>query len=123
MSRRYLVAVHGIFLRLRERYDDEGDAGLADRRVGRVRHNRAADEEVEKFTRLHREQYLGFNIRHFSEFAKRDHGFHWGYMWTRPVLAEAGPVTPSKRGGAHRLRRPMRPMRGMMIHQDASAHR
>ncbi len=111
------------FLRLRERYDDEGDAGLADRRVGRVSHHRAADDEVEKFTRLYRERYMGFNIRHFYEFAKRDHGLHWGYTWTRLVLAQAGLVTPSKRGGPHRLRRPRRPMPGMMIHQDASTHR
>jgi hypothetical protein len=49
------------FLRPRERFDDEGHAALADRRVGRVSPQRAADEEVEKFTRLYRDKYMGFN--------------------------------------------------------------
>lgn len=111
------------FLRLRERFDDEGHEGLADRRVGRVSQQRAADEEVEKFTRLYRDRYMGFNMRHFYEFAKREHGLQWGYTWIRVVLCQAGLVTPGKRGGPHRLRRPRRPMRGMMIHQDASTHR
>src|SRR5258706_16258342 len=38
------------FLRLRERFNDEDHAGLADRRVGRVSQQRAADAEVEEGT-------------------------------------------------------------------------
>jgi Helix-turn-helix domain len=111
------------FLRLRSRYDEEGLEGLRDRRVGRVSRHRAADAEIAEITRLYRERYEGFNTRHFHEFARRDHSLCRGYTWTRLVLLQAGLVTPSKRGGAHRLRRPRRPMRGMMIHQDASMHR
>lgn len=111
------------FLRLRSRYDEDGLEGLRDRRVGRVSRHRAADDEIEKITRLYRERYDGFNTRHFHEFARRDHSLCRGYTWTRLVLLQAGLVTASKRGGAHRLKRPRRPMRGMMIHQDASTHR
>jgi Helix-turn-helix domain len=111
------------FLRLRSRYDEDGLEGLRDRRVGRVSRHRAADAEIAEITRLYRERYEGFNTRHFHEFARRDHSLCRGYTWTRLVLLQAGLVTPSKRGGAHRLRRPRRPMRGMMIHQDASMHR
>lgn len=110
------------FFRLRERYDEDGLIGLKDRRVGRVSKRRAADAEVERVTRLYLERYDGFNVRHFHEFARREHGLNRGYTWTRTVLARAGLVAPSKRGGPHRLRRPRRPMRGMMIHQDASKH-
>lgn len=110
------------FLRLRARYDEDGVAGLRDGRVGRVSKRRAADAEVGRVTKLYRERYDGFNVRHFHEFAKREHGLERGYTWTRTVLAKAGLVAPSKRGGPHRLRRPRRPMRGMMIHQDASKH-
>jgi hypothetical protein len=39
------------------------------------------------------------------------------------TLLQAGLVSPSARGGKHRLKRPRKPMRGMMIHQDASTHR
>jgi len=110
------------FLRLRERYDEDGLSGLKDRRMGRVSKRRAGAAEIAKVTKLYRERYDGFNVRHFHEFAKRDHGLERGYTWMRTVLARAGLVAPSKRGGPHRLRRPRRPMRGMMIHQDASKH-
>ena len=111
------------FLRLRSRYDEAGLEGLRDRRVGRVSHHRAADAEIEELTRLYRTRYEGFNTRHFHEFARRDHALRRGYTWTRQVLLQAGLATPCKRGGAHRLKRPRKPMRGMMIHQDASTHR
>ena len=97
------------FLRLRSRYDEDGLAGLADRRVGRVSCQRAADTEVEELTRLYRERYEGFNTRHFHEFARRDHALIRGYTWTRQVLLQAGLAVPCKRGGAHRLKRPRKP--------------
>jgi Winged helix-turn helix len=111
------------FLRLRNRYDEAGLEGLRDGRVGRVSRHRAADAEVEQLTRLYRERYAGFNMRHFHELARRDHSLSRGYTWMRLALLRAGLVTAGKRGGPHRLRRPRRPMRGMMIHQDASTHR
>lgn len=111
------------FLRLRSRYDEDGLEGLKDRRVGKVSRHRAADAEVRKLTRLYEERYDGFNMRHFHEFARRDHGLLRSYTWTRMVLLEAGLVARSKSRGTHRLKRPRRPMRGMMIHQDASTHR
>lgn len=110
------------FLRLRGRYAEEGLEGLRDRRVGRVSPRRASDEEVEEVSRLYRDRYKGFSVRHFYEYARRCHGMQWSYSWTRLALARAGVITPLKRGGPHRLRRPRRPMRGMMIHQDASKH-
>ena len=110
------------FLRLRNRYDASGLTGLSDKRVGRISQRRAGDREIARITKLYREKYEGFNVRHFYEFARREHGLERGYTWTRSVLAQAGLVVPSKRGGPHRLRRPRRPMRGMMLHQDASKH-
>jgi hypothetical protein len=95
---------------------------MKDRRVGRVSKRRAADAEIAKVTKLYRERYDGFNVRHFHEFAKREHGLKRGYTWTRTVLVRAGLVLPLKQGGAHRLKRPRKPMRGMMLHQDASKH-
>jgi len=111
------------FLRLRGRYAEEGLEGLRDRRVGRVSPRRASDEEIEEVSRLYRDRYKGFSVRHFYEYARRCHGMQWSYSWTRLCLAGAGLITPAKRGGPHRLRRPRRAMRGMMIHQDASKHR
>jgi hypothetical protein len=110
------------FLRLRDRFAEEGLEGLRDRRVGRVSPRRASDADVEEVSRLYRDRYKGFSVRHFYEYARRFHGMQWSYTWTRMSLAQAGVITPLKRGGPHRLRRPRRPMRGMMLHQDASKH-
>jgi hypothetical protein len=88
------------FRRLRVRYEAEGLEGIADKRVGKISPRRAKKIEI----------------------AVREHGVTRGYTWTRKSLSAAGLVTPSKRGGAHRLRRPRRPMAGMMLHQDASKH-
>lgn len=111
------------FLRLRGRYAEEGVEGLRDHRVGRASPRRAPDQDLEEVSRLYRDRYKGFSVRHFYEYARRYHGMQWSYTWTRMSLAKAGVITPTKRGGPHRLRRPRRPMRGMMIHQDASKHR
>lgn len=110
------------FLRLRERYEEDGLAGLRDRRVGRVSKRRAGDAEVTRITRLYEEKYQGFSVRHFHEFATREHGLRFGYTWTRLVLRHSGLLAPVEHGGTHRLRRPRKPMRGMMLHQDASRH-
>ena len=72
------------FLRLRSRYDEDGFAGLRDRRVGQVSRQRAADAEVEELTQLYRERYAGFNMRHFHELARRDHSLRRGYTLKRP---------------------------------------
>jgi hypothetical protein len=110
------------FLRLRDRYADDGLEGLRDRRVGRVSSRRASDEDVEAVSQLYRDRYKGFSVRHFYEYARRCHALQWSYSWTRIALTRTGAITPSSRGGPHRLRRPRRAMRGMMIHQDASKH-
>lgn len=111
------------FYRKRKRYDSEDFDESFDLRIGRKSPHRAADKEVEFITKLYAEKYRGFNVRHFHEFAMREHGFKRSYNWTRNTLTEASLVKKGKRGGDHRLRRERRPMAGMMIHQDGSTHR
>lgn len=110
------------FRRLRVRYEADGLSGLSDKRLGKVSPRRAKKREIEDVTKLYGERYRGFNVTHFHEIATREHGVVRGITWTRKLLTKAGLVLPSKRGGPHRLRRPRRPMTGMMIHQDASKH-
>lgn len=110
------------FLRLRCRYEECGLSGLRDRRVGLVSPHRAADMEVELVTKLYSEHYQGFSLRHAYDYAVERHGLSRSYTWFRSTLKSVGLVVPVKQGGAHRLRRPRRPMRGMMLHQDASRH-
>lgn len=111
-----------VFYRKRLRYEEEGFEGLYDRRLGTPSPHRAADAEVKKITKLYADKYRGFNVKHFHEFAQREHGLKYGYTWTKTQLERVGLVRRSKRGGDHRLRRERRPMAGMMLHQDGSTH-
>lgn len=111
------------FYRKRHRYEAEEFGGQFDLRLGRKSPHRAADREVELITKLYAERYRGFSVRHFHEFAVREHGCQRSYNWTKNKLEEARLIKRSKRGGDHRLRRERRPMAGMMLHQDGSTHR
>lgn len=110
------------FLRKRERYEEEGAEVQFDRRLDRRSSNRAADEEVERITKLYADRFRGFSVKHFHEFAQREYGLIYSYTWTKNHLEGAGLVKREKRGGSHRLRRERKPMAGMMLHQDASTH-
>ena len=110
------------FRRWKRRFDAEGEEGLKDRRVGKPSRLRAADKEVALVTRLYAEKYRGFNVQHFHNFLVWEHGLDRSYSWVKRALEGAGLVKPGKQGGDHRLRRPRKPMAGMMLHQDASKH-
>ena len=71
---------------------------------------------------LYRDHYEGFTVKHFHELAETRHGYKLGYTVTRLALQRAGLVRPAPRRGAHRRRRPRRPMAGMLLHQDGSRH-
>jgi transposase len=111
------------FYRKRQRYESEGFEGRFDLRIGRKSSQRAADREVEFITKLYADKYRGFSVKHFHEFAVREHHVKRSYNWTKNKLEEARLIKRGKRGGDHRLRRERRPMEGMMIHQDGSTHR
>jgi hypothetical protein len=103
--------------------EEDNFTGVLDRRIGKVSPHRAADKEVENITKLFAGRYKAFSVKHFYEFAKREHGLSRSYNWTKNKLIEKGLVTKSNRGGKHRLRRERKPMSGMMMHQDGSKHR
>jgi len=42
---------------------------------------------------LYREVYRGWNVKHFYEHLRRDHGFRWGYTWVKTQLHTAGLAT------------------------------
>ena len=108
--------------RWRERYQEEGADGLIDRRVGQPSPKRASEDELERMRVLYQQHYQGFTIRHFHEKLEQRHGYKLGYTTTRLYLHKTGTVPPAPRRGAHRRKRPRRPMRGMMLHQDGSKH-
>lgn len=110
------------FCRWRGRYAEEGAEGLVDRRVGQPSPRRAPEAELQRMLKLYHEHYAGFAIRHFHDTLRHRHGYKLGYTTTRLWLQKSGVVAAAPKRGAHRRRRPRRPMAGMMLHQDASTH-
>jgi transposase len=108
------------FRRYRDRYEEEGQAGLVDRRLGKPSQKRVPDDARERMLALYREEYREWNVKHFHEQLRRDYGFRWGYTWTKTQLHTAGLVERTARCGPHRRKRPRKPCEGMMLHQDGS---
>ena len=110
------------FQRWADRYEAEGDDGLADRRMGRPSPKRAPQEELERMLGLYRDKYADFTVKHFHEQLHKRHGYLLGYTVTKLALHMAGLVRKAPRRSAHRKKRPRRPIPGMMLHQDGSRH-
>ena len=105
------------------RYEEEGAGGLKDRRLGKASPKRVPAREADAVERLYRERYAGFTAKHFHEHLVEDHGFRWGYTWTKRLLHGRKLLAPASRHGVHRRKRERRPLPGMMLHQDGSPHR
>jgi transposase len=110
------------FRRWTRRYEEDGEAGLLDGRLGKASGKRVPADRAEEVERLYRERYQGFTVKHFHEHLVKDHGFGWGYTWLKLHLQWTGVVPKAPRKGAHRRKRERRPLRGMMLHQDGSRH-
>jgi transposase len=108
------------FRRYRDRYEEDGMDGLRDRRLGKPSAKRVPARQREQMLGLYRDAYRGWNVRHFHEHLRRDHGFRWGYTWVKTQLHGAGLVARAPRRGAHRRKRERKPCVGMMLHQDGS---
>jgi transposase len=108
------------FRRYRERYDEDGLAGLADRRLGKASFRRVPVDKIAWMLGQYRTHHMGWNVKHFHEHLQRQHDFRWGYTWTKLQLQAAGLVDRCGRRGPHRRKRPRKPCVGMMLHQDAS---
>ena len=111
------------FRRLCVRFADEGVEGLRDRRIGKASPRRAPARELERMRQLYRDRYNDFTVKHFHEQLVRRHSYKLGYTVTRLSLQAAGLVAKAKRRGAHRKRRPRRPLPGMLLFQDGSTYR
>ena len=108
--------------RMKQRYEEHGYDGLADRRRGRPSGQRVALKEVEEVLRLYREKYHDLSVRHFQEKLAEKHGKKWSYTWVKNALQGAGLVARRKKRGPHRRRRERRPLPGMLLHIDGSRH-
>jgi transposase len=110
------------FRRWCQRYREDGEAGLADRRLGKPSGRRVPADVAAWVAELYRTRYRDFTAKHFHEHLVRDFGFGRGYTWTKTFLHGQGLLPAAPRRGAHRRKRPRRPLPGMMLHQDGSRH-
>jgi transposase len=72
--------------RWRRRYEKFGYDGLWDRRRGRPSPRRVPLAEVERVLALYRENYFDFNVRHFHEKLREQHGLALSYSWVKLAL-------------------------------------
>jgi len=109
------------FRRYIHQYEENGQDGLLDKRITQASCRRAPVDEVLSLTERYRNQYRGWNVKHFHSWYQRGGGTR-SYSWVKKELQKAGLVKKSAKRGAHRKKRDRMPLPGMMIHQDGSRH-
>ena len=109
------------FRRYLGRYETLGLEGLIDRRLEQASNRLAPVDEVMRLTEKYRGQHLGWNVKHFHSWYKREGGTR-SYSWVKKHLQEGKLVPKGEKGGAHRKRREAAALVGMMVHQDGSTH-
>ena len=109
--------------RWRARLEQHRVPGLLDRRRRTPSPRRVPLGELQRVLRLYRERYQGFNVRHFHQLARRDHGVTFSYTLVKTALQGAGLVAKGRARGRHRRRREPRPCFGELLHLDGSRHR
>jgi len=77
---------------------------------------------VDKVLALYRDQYFDFNVQHFHQKLRFEHGIELSYTWVKQTLQAAGLVKKAPKRGCHRRRRPRRSVPGMLLHLDGSHH-
>jgi transposase len=108
--------------RWRERLEEHGYDGLRDRRRGKPSQKRVPLAACEQVLELYQTRYYDFNVKHFHEKLKEEHGIQLSYTWVKRALQGAGLVARNRKRRAHRKRRPRKEMPGIMLHIDGSKH-
>ena len=119
------------FRRWCRRYEEDGEAGLLDRRIGKASGKRVPVDRCEEVEALYRTRYQGFTARHFHEHLVREHRFA-DEVTDRPDVSHRGPaaiVHPHERAlhfDAHALQSPSlgaRPATGHRRRRPRTARR
>jgi len=108
--------------RWKARYEKSGYDGIFDRRRRLPSPKRAPLSEVQTILELYRTRYRGFNAAHFHEKLREHHAIQRGYTFVKTLLQTAGRMEKTRKRDKHRLRRPRKPLIGMMLHLDGSPH-
>jgi transposase len=108
--------------RWKSNYEEFGYDGIFDRRMKSPSPKSAPLSEIQTILRLYRTHYQGFNATHFHEKLKEHHDIHRGYTFVKKLLQTAGLLDKTRKRDKHRIRRPRKPLVGMMLHLDGSSH-
>jgi hypothetical protein len=108
--------------RWKSNYEEFGYDGIFDRRMKSPSPKSAPLSEIQTILRLYRTHYKGFNATHFHEKLKEHHNIHRGYTFVKKLLQTAGEIDKTRTRDKHRIRRPRKPLVGMMLHLDGSSH-
>jgi transposase len=111
---RLLGVCERTFRRYLDCYEEAGLEGLIDKRLEQMSHRRAPVDEVLALTERYRSRHLGWNVKHFYAWYRRDGGGR-SYSWVKNRLQEAGVVAKVAGRGKHRKRRERSPLPGMML--------
>ena len=109
------------FRRYVDRYEEDGLAGLLDRRLTQASFRRAPVDEVMAVREQYGSKCRGWHVRHFYRWYRRD-GVLRSYTLVKNTLQSHGLVAKGAKKGVHRKRRERAPLPGMMLHQDGSNH-
>ena len=109
------------FRRYRRRFESQGLDGLFDQRLGAKSARAVPTDQIEWMIEQYRTRYLGWNVKHFYSWYRRDGGSR-SYTWVKNCLQQKGLVKKGRGKGKHRKRRDRAAWPGMMLHQDGSTH-
>lgn len=108
--------------RVRQRYTQQGDAGLVHQLRGRTS-NRRTDEAVRlQVLKIYRASYPDFGVTLACEYLEKAHKIAVGRETLRRWLKAEGLLVPRRQRPKHRTRRTRRPHRGELVQMDGSWH-
>jgi transposase len=80
------------FRRYIQRYQEAGEEGLLDKRMVKASHRAAPVDEVCRLEDLYRNEYRGWNVKHFHNWYRKEGGTR-SYSWVKNKLQTSGLIT------------------------------
>jgi len=96
--------------------------GIVHGNIGRRPKVAISNERKEMILNLYQGRYNGFNVSHFGEFLKEEHGITISRETLRKLLLNSGLRCKTKSPPKHRSRRARMQRSGLLVQMDSSEH-